>query len=104
MTGKSKGKDERLFHLTCGSHTCGQAPRLPEGSEAFQMRGHEVGGAPWGRRKLCWRRRSDRIATPYSDVSAQRKPRRGGTPFWRTDVRRFWIPAFAGMTSAMARA
>ena len=24
---------------------------------------------------------------------------RGGTPSWRTDARRFWIPAFAGMTS-----
>src|SRR5436189_6039419 len=82
MTGKSRddwicAENERLSHLTCGSNTRGQAPRLPEGSEAFQMRGHEVGGAPWVRRRCVGEEQPDCFATSHPDVFAQRKPRRG---------------------------
>ena len=61
-----------LSVLMCARHRLGMAHRLPEGSEAFQMRGHEV-GERLHPVKLCSPATIRCGARVYTDVLAQTK-------------------------------
>ena len=58
---KPKRGATALLPNVCEAQARGQAPRLPESSEAFQMRGLEVGGAPSNRRGWVRQRPSDPV-------------------------------------------
>ena len=75
---ESKSAVPPLSPLMCARHRLGLAHRLPEGSEAFQMRGHEV-GERLPPEKMCSPAAFRCGARVYTDVLAQTKARRVAT-------------------------
>src|SRR4249919_1619026 len=98
----------------CARHRLGLARRLPESSEAFQMRGLEV-GERLQPEKMCSPATIRCGARVYSDVLAKTNPRRGPARHvacvffaadsgkdtcdgaWRNAL--LGVPAFAGTTA-----
>ena len=116
---ESKSAVPPLSPLMCARHRLGLAHRLPEGSEAFQMRGHEV-GERLQPEKVCSPATIRCGARIYTDVLAKTKPQRGPARHvaclfsaadsgketcdgaWRNAL--MDVPAFAGTTHAFRTA